>query len=158
MRPFQCLTSRHPIYTPHTNLRERLYCLDSGGAHTLWWDGYRAEEVLLIDDYDGWIGWSTFLRVLDRYPLRINVKGGHGWARYTKVIITSNVPYVDWYPMQQDQAPLARRIGFSMCTTGTPYNLIVDGLAGYLDAPIADDVRDIPRARSPSPDIVILDD
>lgn len=87
------------------------------------------------------------------------MKGGHGWARYTKVIITSNSPYVDWYPMQADQAPLSRRIGFSMCTTGTPYNLIVDALAGYLDAPAAADVDGdlVQRPRSPSPDIIIDD-
>lgn len=73
-----------------------------------WWDGYSGQETILLDDYYGDISYSTFLKVLDRYPLNLPIKGGFVPAKYTTVIITSNKPFTHWY-IESSNA-IARRI------------------------------------------------
>lgn len=56
-----------------------------------WWDGYNGEEILLIDDYKtGHIQRGMLLNLLDGYRLRLETKGGHTWALWNKVYITTN--------------------------------------------------------------------
>lgn len=43
---------------------------------TKWWDGYQQQEAIIIDDFDGRWGYRDLLKVLDRYPLRVEIKGG----------------------------------------------------------------------------------
>lgn len=64
---------------------------------TVWFDGYGGEDILLIDDFYGWIRWGMLLNILDGYPLRLPVKGGFCWANWTKVYITSNNKVESWY-------------------------------------------------------------
>lgn len=88
----------------------KLYKLDS--ANNIWWDGYMGEEVLLIDDFYGWIKFGSLLNILDIYPLRLEVKGGFAYACWRKVYITSNKRWEEWYKdltHEQHQA-LQRRI------------------------------------------------
>lgn len=73
-----------------------------------WWDGYTGQETILLDDYYGDIPYSQFLKVLDRYPLNLQVKGGFIGARYTTVIITSNKAFTQWY--HEPNNAIARRI------------------------------------------------
>lgn len=63
----------------------------------LWWDGYNGEETLIIDDFYGWIKWGMFLVLLDGYSVRLPVKGGHTWALWDRIIITSNALPDSWY-------------------------------------------------------------
>lgn len=56
-----------------------------------WWDGYEGEEILLIDDYKrGAIDRGFLLNLLDGYRLRLETKGGHTWALWSQVYITTN--------------------------------------------------------------------
>lgn len=56
-----------------------------------WWDGYYGESILLIDDYKkGDIKRGMFLNMLDGYRLRLETKGGHTWALWKHVYITTN--------------------------------------------------------------------
>lgn len=64
----------------------------------IWWDGYDGETVLWIDDFtSAWIQLGMLLNILDRYPLRLQTKGGHVWANWKTVYITSNTNWKDWY-------------------------------------------------------------
>jgi len=63
-----------------------------------WWDGYDNQEVVVLDDYYSDIPYAQLLRVLDRYTLRLPVKGGFVPAAYTTVLITSNADLNDQYP------------------------------------------------------------
>lgn len=73
-----------------------------------WWDGYEGEDTLLIDDYTDWNIENSILRnILDGYRLRLETKGGHTWARWGRVFITSNKNPI---LMQQWDAPLQRRV------------------------------------------------
>jgi len=61
-----------------------------------WWDGYSGQDTILLDDYYGDIPYTTLLKVCDRYPLLLPVKGGFVPAKYTTVIITSNRSPYNW--------------------------------------------------------------
>lgn len=50
------------------------------------------------------------LQLLDRYPLRVEVKGSFVPFVSRRVIITSNVPPDEWYPNIRDRSPLMRRL------------------------------------------------
>lgn len=59
-----------------------------------WWDGYLGQPTIIVDDgRKGDVlssgGLNYLLRVLDRYDLTVEVKGGATKARWTSVIITS---------------------------------------------------------------------
>nr|QXP07610.1 MAG: replication associated protein [Arizlama virus] len=75
----------------------------------LWFDGYLGQKTLLLDDYDGDIRYTTLLKVLDRYPLQVPIKGGFVWAQWDQVIITSNRHFSTWYP-ENITGALNRRI------------------------------------------------
>ncbi len=79
-----------------------------------WWDGYCGESVMIMDDYRGGdMKYAELLRLLDRYPLRLPMKGGSVWARWTKVIITSVLLPWECYSSQDDKdgiCQLLRRI------------------------------------------------
>lgn len=88
------------------------FLLDASNSDTLWFDGYQGEEVLVIDDFYGWIRHGTLLRLLDIYPYRCPLKGSHTYAAWTTVYITSNRHPSTWYekfPWGEDGA-LQRRI------------------------------------------------
>lgn len=86
-----------------------LFKLDEGAGGTLWYDGYSGESALLLDDYYGWIPYGNFLKVLDKYPFRCPIKGGHVWAAWEFIFITSNKPPEQWYKKGFPDA-LKRRI------------------------------------------------
>jgi len=73
-----------------------------------WFDGYTGQKTLLLDDYYGDIPYPQFLKVLDRYPLSVPVKGGFVHAQWDTVIITSNRNPSNWYHGMTDA--LKRRI------------------------------------------------
>jgi len=76
-----------------------------------WYDGYSGQTTLLLDDYYGEIPYSQFLKILDRYPLQLPVKGGFIYAQYDTIIITSNKHPETWY-VQGFTPALKRRIIF----------------------------------------------
>lgn len=77
-----------------------------------WYDGYDGDRVLIIDEFSGWMRYSSLLRVLDIYPLPLPVKHGFTTAGYTKIVITSNLHPSQWYTMFGGNIPepLLRRI------------------------------------------------
>lgn len=61
--------------------------------HSKWWDGYRGDEdVILLDDFKGWIPFHELLGLLDEYDYQGEVKGGFVRILSPKIIITSNLP------------------------------------------------------------------
>lgn len=73
-------------------------------------DGYAGEPVLLLDDYRSDFKFSYLLRILQGQPFRVNVKGSSTYARWTKVVITSNLSLAEQYPnLDERKDPLYRR-------------------------------------------------
>lgn len=55
-----------------------------------WWEGYDAHPGVIIDDLrPEHIPFATLLRLLDRYPCRVETKGGSRQFLATKIVITS---------------------------------------------------------------------
>lgn len=75
---------------------ENVYCYEPIG-NGVWFDGYDGEDVLLFDDFYGNLPFAFLLRVLDRYPLRLPIKGSFTWAQWSIVVFTSNVHPDKWY-------------------------------------------------------------
>lgn len=82
-----------------------------GGA---WFNGYDPDQhkVLLIDDFYGWIQFSFMLQLLDRYPVKLETKGGMTNLLSTHIYITSNVHPNNWYnyTASKSKEALFRRI------------------------------------------------
>jgi len=62
-----------------------------------WWDGYDGQETIIIDEFYGWLPIDTVLRLCDRYPLQLQVKGGFRKCVAKRVIFTSNKPWEEWW-------------------------------------------------------------
>jgi len=60
--------------------------------------GYKGEKVVLFDEYkprEGHLEWM--LRALDRYPMKVNIKGGYiEWAPETVYFTTNDNPETWW--------------------------------------------------------------
>lgn len=97
------------VYDKHG--AENIYELNlgDGSNRSVWWDGYDGEEVILINDFDGELGWKYLLRLLDRYPFRMQVKGGHCWRLCKYIYITANHSPEQWY-RKESYTPLLRRL------------------------------------------------
>lgn len=85
------------------------YVVSKGNNGNMWFDGYDGEDTIILDDFRGnWCTYEMLLKYLDKYKLRIEVKGGSRWAQWTKVIITSVEHPSQWYRCYDYQ--LERRI------------------------------------------------
>ncbi len=64
----------------------------------LWFDGYSGQSTLILDEFCGSVcRLQLLLQLIDRYPVRLPIKGGHVWAEFDTVIITANYPPLQWY-------------------------------------------------------------
>lgn len=78
-----------------------------------WWDGYTGQQYVIIDDFrKDFCTFHELLRILDRYPYRVNVKGSSLWIQpsTTHIIITSAYAPDHVYNTREDLQQLLRRI------------------------------------------------
>jgi hypothetical protein len=61
------------------------------------WDGYRDQKHVVIDEFRGGIDISHILRWLDRYPVLVEIKGSSTPLVAEKIWITSNLHPEQWY-------------------------------------------------------------
>lgn len=55
-----------------------------------WWDGYDGHDTVIIDDMRGdWCKFHEFLRLADRHPYRVEVKGGYRQLLASKIVVTT---------------------------------------------------------------------
>lgn len=88
-----------------------LFVLPVQQPKSLWFDGYKGEKSLLIDDFLGEIEFGALLRILDGYPCGFPMKGGFIARDWDRVIVTSNVHPSAWYPNKlYEGGPLERRL------------------------------------------------
>lgn len=79
------------------------YCIDEHpGAYwktrDQWWDGYELQETIILDEFYGWLQFDVLLRLTDRYPFQVEVKGGKVNFTAKKIIFTTNNDPRSWYP------------------------------------------------------------
>lgn len=58
-------------------------------AHAKWWDNYDDEEVVFIDDFSDRKLVDEMISFADKYPVRVEIKGGSTLIRPKRVIVTS---------------------------------------------------------------------
>lgn len=77
-----------------------------------WWDDYDFEETVIIDEFYGWLPYAYFLRLLDRYPMYVETKGGMVNFTANRIVLAANNPPDLWYNWSDKMtfAPLERRI------------------------------------------------
>ncbi|ADD62457.1 replication-association protein [Human associated cyclovirus 1] len=56
-----------------------------------WWDGYKQQSCVIIDDFYGWIKYDEMLKICDRYPYKVQIKGGFEEFTSKYIWITSNI-------------------------------------------------------------------
>ncbi len=74
-----------------------------------WWDGYRGQETVVIDEFKGWIAQEQFKRLADKYPLQVETKGGMMPFLAKRIIVLSNYEPTTWWSGGM-QAATDRRI------------------------------------------------
>lgn len=93
------------------------YWLAISRSGTVWFDGYHGQLQIIVDEFNGEMPYRYLLRLLDRYPLRVETKGGSVQLTTTHWIFTSNTYWTEWYRWLNDdgsvrllQSALERRI------------------------------------------------
>lgn len=77
----------------------------NGGAYwwnsnnNVWFDGYdpTVQKVVVLDDFQGNLPYKFLLRMLDCYPMQVEIKGSMVAFNPTIIVITSNTHPRDWY-------------------------------------------------------------
>lgn len=76
-----------------------------------WWDGYCGQADVILDDFRGdFCKFHELLRLLDRYPCRVQLKGSSTEFLARRIIITSCYPPDRVYHTREDIGQLLRRI------------------------------------------------
>lgn len=80
---------------------------------TVWFDGYINQEILLIDDFNGWMPHKMLLKIIDKYTnITLPIKGSSGLSKWKTIYITSNNLPEYWYEYkhEEDKNAVLRRI------------------------------------------------
>lgn len=81
------------------------------GKNLRWWQGYDGHEDVIIDDFrKDFCTFHELLRILDRYPYTVEVKGGSRQLRAKRIFITCPWHPEDLYDGKEDVGQLLRRI------------------------------------------------
>lgn len=87
------------------------YWMSSGELR--WFDGYMGQEAVIFDDYrTSFSKFATLLRLLDRYKMMVEIKGGYANWIPKVIIITAPKPARDMWNLrtEEDIAQLERRV------------------------------------------------
>lgn len=99
-----------------------------------WWDGYLAHETVIIDDYrPSLCTFQEFLRILDRYPMRVEIKGASvPLAAVRFIITTTKRPELIWEGRTEEALnQLLRRISVIKDFSETPPQILKDATTVY---------------------------
>lgn len=116
------------VFKLYEDKMDDLYRVNNEGK---WWDGYRGQPAILIDDFidDQW-RIVDMLHWLDSYPMQLPIKGGFTHKRWKRVFITSNYEIDDWYQHvdQKSRTALHKRIDVNITFSETKnnHNPIID--------------------------------
>lgn len=90
--------------------------------NTKWFDGYGGERVVIFDDFRGSsLPFTSFKRVVDRYPVRVELKGSTCEMVATCFIFTSNTEPDTWWKDEVTHAEydaIYRRLGKTLYFPG----------------------------------------
>lgn len=64
----------------------------------VWWDGYRQQKVVVIDDFHSSLTCDFMMRLIDHIGFSVQIKGAMARFNSPYIIITSNYEPSTWYP------------------------------------------------------------
>lgn len=99
----------------------------------IWWDGYEGQGVVILDEFFGWLPWDTLLKLLDRYPLLVETKGGQTQYTPHTVVITTNKRPDRWYAATMPFEALNRRVDEWHAHPEPGSKRVFTGSAGFID-------------------------
>ncbi|KAI3632021.1 hypothetical protein MIR68_009857 [Amoeboaphelidium protococcarum] len=96
---------------------------------TKFWDGYKGEKKVLIDEFRGEIGVSHLLKWCDKYKCCVETKGAGYPLNAEEIIITSNLHPNEWWPALDEttKAAFLRRV--TVVHYDRPYERMVERMA-----------------------------
>jgi len=91
------------------------------GNGGVWYDLYEPNkhDTIVFDEFNGWIPFHQFKRMIDMSPFTLEVKGGTKVFRAKNVVFTSNANPYEWYEILADKESEAfhafdRRVHFNL--------------------------------------------
>lgn len=73
-----------------------------GPSQGKWFDGYTGQDCVFMDEFRGQLPFGFLLTLIDRYPMRVEFKGGFTQMAATKFVFTSPKHPRDWYDLSGD--------------------------------------------------------
>jgi len=116
----------------HSKESDLYVSVDNSGA---WFDGYAGHNAVLFDDFEGDTKLSSFLRLCDRYPMRVPVKGGFVNWKPKRIYFTSNIHHTGWWSgcsTQQRDAWRRRITGEACLTEDLDFDKEIDTLINWI--------------------------
>lgn len=113
------ITRKCYVYWGGTGLGKSRDAWDRAGLATYgkdprskFWDGYRGQKHVVMDEFRGGIDVAHLLRWTDRYPCMVEIKGSSTPLMMETLWITSNLDPRKWYPELDEEtlAALLRRM------------------------------------------------
>lgn len=79
-----------------------------------WWEGYRGESVVVFEEFnpneDKELKLPELLKILDKYPYQVEIKGASMQLKANHFIFTTNIDPRTWYEGHPQMPALARRV------------------------------------------------
>lgn len=102
-------------------------------ASNKWWDKYRGEDNVLIEDMDNTHSYQGYYLKIwaDKYAFPVEVKNGADWIRPKIIIVTSNYPIEKVFPDPAIHLPLLER--FKVIHKSVKWNATVNDLPLAVD-------------------------
>ncbi len=66
-----------------------------------WWDGYSGQTSVVFDEFYGQLPYNYMLRIIDRHPMTVELKGATCQLAATNFYFTSNLDWDDWWTKAQ---------------------------------------------------------
>lgn len=100
-----------------------------------WWDGYTGCETVVLDDFqDGSMRLTDLQRLLDWYPLWVEIKGGSIPMLATRYVITTNIHPEYWYLKSDTHRTIMRRVNDFAAAHGRLLQFPLAGAAAEREA------------------------
>jgi hypothetical protein len=104
-----------------------------------WFEGYKGEKVVVFEEFnpeeDRELRLPELLKILDKYPYQVEIKGASCQLKANKFIFTTNIDPRKWYAGHAQQPALARRIALVKVFRLTRDQQEVAGVDGIIDYP-----------------------
>lgn len=96
------------VYSEAKEAGLRVYDVPRPNGGSVWFDGYESHEVVLFDDFYGWCPLHLLLKLGDRYPMQVPIKGGMVPFTAKRLVFTSNSPVDEWYKWDEWNSELRK--------------------------------------------------